>query len=194
MPKSRNPQGHTTERSATVLLILDLLSDFRFADGRRLLRHAIPAAKRVAALKKRTCAQGIPTIYVNDNLGKWRSERSQLLEYCLGPQSLGRELVAMIAPATDDYFVLKPKHSGFFDTPLQTLLEQMSARRLIVTGVTSHQCILFTAADAYVREYELIIPRDCIAAMQPEQTRAALAIFRTALKADTGLSSRLKLA
>lgn len=175
------------------MLILDLISDFKFEEGGRLLRNAMPIAKRIAALKKRAHAQRIPAIYVNDNLGKWRSERSQLLDYCLSAQSPGRKLVATIAPTADDYLVLKPKHSGFFDTPLQTLLEQIGAHKLILTGLTSHQCILFTATDAYVREYELIIPRDCIAAMQPEQTRAALAIFRTALKANTNVSSRVQL-
>jgi len=158
-----------------------------------MLRNALPLAPRIAALKQRLKRAGVPTIYVNDNLGRWRSDRTQLIAHCLRETSRARPLVEQLAPQADDYFIMKPKHSGFFGTPLHALLANIGARTLILTGVTSHQCVLFTAVDAYVREYELIIPRDCIAAMRAEQTRIALDIFRTALKAETPLASAVRL-
>jgi len=193
MPRSSTLHGSAPDTSKFALLILDLISDFEFEDGARLYKNARPIARRIATLKRRVKAAGVPTIYVNDNLGRWRSDRAQIVDHCLRRSSRGRELVELLMPEPDDYFIVKPKHSGFFATPLHTLLENIRARTLILTGVTSHQCVLFTAADAYVREYGLTIPRDCIAAMDARQTRSALDIFRTALKADTRPASRIRL-
>jgi nicotinamidase-related amidase len=191
MGRSSDLHGSAPDSSRFALLIFDLISDFEFEDGELMLRRALPLAPRIAKLKQRAKAAGVPTIYVNDNLGRWRSDRAQIVTSCLRPRARGRKLVAQIKPDPDDYFILKPKHSGFFATPLQSVLESIGVRTVILTGVTSHQCILFSATDAYVRDYELIIPRDCIAAMEPRQTRAALDIFTTALKADTRPAAKI---
>jgi nicotinamidase-related amidase len=193
MPRSPDLHGAAPDSSRAALLILDLISDFEFVDGDRLYKKALPLARRIAALKKRAGAAGIPTIYVNDNAGRWQSDRLQLIAHCLSNRARGHPLVEQIVPEPDDYFILKPKHSGFYSTPLHILLDNIGARTLILTGVTSHQCVLFTAADAYVREFDLIIPSDCIAAMEAKQTRAAIEIFRTALKADTRASTQVRL-
>jgi isochorismate hydrolase len=191
MARSSDLHGSAPDSSPFALLIFDLISDFEFEDGARLLKKTLPLGRRIADLKRRAKSAGVPTIYVNDNLGRWRSDRSDLVAHCLGEKSRARKLVEQLVPEPDDYFILKPKHSGFFGTPLHSVLQSIGARRLILTGITSHQCILFSAADAYVREFDLIIPRDCIAAMQPSQTRVAVEIFRTALKADTRVSSKV---
>jgi nicotinamidase-related amidase len=193
MPRSPTLHGSAPDNSPFALLVLDLISDFEFEDGARLLKNALPLAPRIAALKRRVTAAGAPTIYVNDNLGRWRSDRTHLITHCLRARARGRKLVQQLVPEPEDYFILKPKHSGFYGTPLHALLENIGARTLILTGVTSHQCVLFTAADAYVREFDLLIPRDCITAMEARQTRSALDIFRTALKADTRASSKVRL-
>jgi nicotinamidase-related amidase len=193
MPRSRTLHGAAPDSSQAALLVMDLISDFEFKDGERLFKKALPLGRRIAALKNRAKAAGIPTIYVNDNRGRWRSDRNELIAHCLSNQSKAHRLVEQIVPEPADYFILKPKHSGFFGTPLHALLENIGARTLILAGVTSHQCILFTAADAYVREFDLIIPSDCIAAIDAAHTRAALSIFRTALKADTSVSAKVRL-
>jgi nicotinamidase-related amidase len=92
-----------------------------------------------------------------------------------------------------DYFMFKPKHSAFFCTPLESLLGQLGIRRLLLTGITSHQCVLFTAMDAYVREYEISVPRDCVGAGSREETRHALFIAEHALRARVVASPRLRL-
>jgi len=191
MSRSSDLHGAAPDSSEFALLIFDLISDFEFEDGELMLRRALVLAPRIAKLKARAKAAGVPTIYVNDNRGRWRSDRAQIVAHCVRPRARGRKLVQQIKPESDDYFILKPKHSGFFATPLHSLLEGIGVRTVILTGVTSHQCILFSATDAYVRDFELIIPRDCIAAMEPRQTRAALDIFSTALKADTRPSSKV---
>lgn len=169
-----------------------MISDFKFEDAHRVLRHFRPVAPRIARLKARAREAGIPAIYANDNFGRWRSDASSLVKYCSRPSSPGADLVRLLAPTPDDYFVLKPRHSAFFASALEALLAYMGARKLIITGVSSHQCVLFTANDAYVREYELAIPRDCIAAPTAQQTKFALRYFEMVLSADTRSSTRLR--
>jgi nicotinamidase-related amidase len=132
-------------------------------------------------------------IYVNDYLGRWRSDFPALVRHCARPNARGSRVVETIAPEADDYCIVKPKHSGFFATPLDTVLELLGARRLILTGVSSNQCVLFTANDAYVRDLELWIPRDCISARTAADTRLALQYFASVLGADVTPSTRLLL-
>jgi nicotinamidase-related amidase len=184
MSRASGQGNPAPEKSDTAMLILDLLSDFRFADGPRVYRAALPMARRIAALKRRARAARIPVIYVNDNFGRWRSNLAEIIQHCSTANPCGEAMMKLLGPAEDDYCVLKPRHSGFFATALDTLLEYIGARRLIITGVSSNQCVLFTANDAYVREYDLSIPRDCIAAPSPRETRFALQYFGSVLDAD----------
>jgi nicotinamidase-related amidase len=191
MPNS-DPSGLAPDRAATALIVLDLISDFAFDGGAKVARAALPVAKRIARLKARAKAAGVPVIYVNDDLGRWRSDFPGLVRHCSRDASRGAPIVQAIAPAADDYCVLKPKHSGFYATPLETLLDFIGAKRLILTGVSSHQCVLFTANDAYVRDLELAIPRDCISARNPRDTRLALEYFTRVLGADVRGSGALR--
>jgi nicotinamidase-related amidase len=175
----------------TALFILDLISEFTFPDGRAVLEGARRPA--VAKLEMRARAAGAPIIYVNDTAGRWESDPRAFVQRCLAPPARGRDVVALVKPQLDDdYFIFKPKHSAFFGTPLQTLLDRLGARRRVLTGVTSHQCVLFTAMDAHVREYELTVPADCIGAGLREETRHALFIASRALQARTASSARVR--
>ena len=179
--------------SKIALLIIDMISDFEFEDGQRLFRHALPAARNILRLKKRADAARIPTIYVNDNFGQWRSDFRQLVERCLNEPVRGKPIAQMLAPGDEDYFVLKPANSGFFSTPLRTLLQLIGVETLVLTGVTSNQCVLFTAADAYVRNYRLVVPSDCVAAINTKANGLSLKYFESVLKADVRVSSRIRL-
>lgn len=176
------------------LLILDLISEFTFPDAHRILEGARRPAVAIAKLKARARRAAVPVIYVNDTARKWESDPREFLQRCLRPNARGREVVELIKPQLDDdYFMFKPKHSAFFGTPLESLLEQLGVRRLVLTGVTSHQCVLFTAMDAHVREYELILPADCVGAGNREETRHALFIAKRGLAARTTSGARLRL-
>jgi nicotinamidase-related amidase len=190
--KHRKAGGIASDHSEVALLVIDMISDFRFEEAPQMLRRIAPVARKIAALKERARAAGIPVIYVNDNFGRWRSDLAGLVAYCSAPYQPGAKVVRLVAPAKQDYFILKPRHSGFYASALETLLEHMGVHRLILTGISSHQCVLFTANDAYVREYELKIPRDCIAAPAAPQTRLALQYFDTVLGADTRPSDRFR--
>jgi nicotinamidase-related amidase len=191
--RKSDPHGLFPDRSESILLILDMISDFAFEGGAKAARAALPVARRIARLRARAKAARVPVVYANDALGRWRSDFPGLLRHCERAASRGAEIVKALVPAADDYCVLKPKHSAFFATPLDTLLQYLGVKRLILTGVSSHQCVLFTANDAYVRDLELTIPRDCIAARTPKDTRLALRYFESVLGADTRPSAALRL-
>jgi nicotinamidase-related amidase len=176
----------------TALLIVDMVSEYDFPDADRILKGARKAARSIARLKQRAHAASAPVIYVNDTAGKWESDQRAFVQRCLKPTARGRDVVELIAPSAHDYFMFKLKHSAFFDTPLHTLLQQLKISTLILTGVTSHQCVLFTAMDALVREYDLIIPSDCIGAPSAADTRHALYVFSHALNAKVTASGRVR--
>jgi nicotinamidase-related amidase len=132
-------------------------------------------------------------IYVNDNFGKWRSDFHKLLDHCLHDDVRGRPIAELLKPEKSDYFVLKPKHSGFFATTLETLLEYLQARTLIIGGIATDRCVLFTASDAHMRDLNVIVPEDCCAADSPESHRMTMEFMGRVLSADTRPSSTLEL-
>jgi nicotinamidase-related amidase len=185
--------GMVPDHSGVALLLLDVVNDLEFTGGERLIRHAVPMARRLARLQARARRMGIPIIYVNDNYGRWRSDFRWLTAHCRREGARGKPVVDLLAPAADDYFVLKPKHSGFFSTTLDVLLAYLGARTLILTGVAGNMCVLFTANDAYMRDYRLVVPADCVASETRRENLQALGIMRTLLKADVTPSARLRL-
>src|SRR3954452_2340535 len=192
---ARNPDlhGSVPDKSDIALLLIDVINDLDFPEANQLLRYARPMARKVLQLKQRVKKTGIPVIYVNDNFGRWRSDFRRQVVHCLRENSRGNEIVSLLQPDEDDYFVLKPKHSGFFSTTLETLLRYLGSRKLILTGIAGNFCVLFTANDAYMRDYDLIIPSDCTASNTAEENRQALALMKKFLKADTRPSTKLRL-
>lgn len=184
--------GSAPDKSEIALLIVDVINDLDFPEAKQLLRFVPAMARALAKLKLRAKASGIPAIYVNDNFGRWRSDFRNLVEHCR--KGHARELVDKLRPEEDDYFVFKPKHSGFFSSTLETLLRYFGVRRLIITGIAGNFCVLFTANDAYMRDYELMVPADCTISNTQRENRQALRLMKDYLKADIGLSARIKLA
>ncbi len=169
----------------TALLIIDVINDLEFDGGELLLPAACRMAVKIAKLKARATAAGIPVIYVNDNFGKWRSDFRCLVNHCLEPGVRGREIARLLHPGEDDYFVLKLRHSGFYASALDVLLQALGARTLILTGLAGNLCVLYTANDAYMRGYQLIVPGDCTASNSSTANRQALRQMRQHLKAST---------
>lgn len=191
--KNDDLHGNAPDQSPTVLLLIDVINDLEFEGGEALLAQALPMAERLAVLKHRLHAAGVPAVYVNDNFGRWRSDFRALLAHCLHDGVRGKPLAELLAPGPDDYFVLKPKHSGFFSTTLDTLLAYLKARTLVITGLTADNCVLFTASDAYLRDFHLVVPPDCVTSIEPAHTRQALEHMRRVLKAELTPSAALEL-
>lgn len=191
--KNEDLHGNVPDKSPVALLLIDVLNDLEFEGGELLVKHALPMAKRLAALKRRAKAAGIPAIYINDNFGKWQSDWQKLLEHTLQPDIRGRPMVELLKPEESDYMVLKPKQSGFFSTTLDVLLKYLQAHTLIISGVAGNICVLFTAADAYMRDFQIIIPEDCVASNEKELNQFAIEQMRTVLKAEIVRSTDLDL-
>ena len=191
--KNEDLHGSAPDKCETALLLIDVINDLDFPEGEQMLPDALAMAKKLLALKQRARAAGVPVIYVNDNFGKWKSDFQRTVNHCLREDSRGRELVEILRPDDDDYFVLKPKHSGFFSTTLETLLHYVGAKRLILTGIAGNFCVLFTANDAYMRDFDLLIPEDCCVSNTPHENAEALALMRKFLKADTRPSAEIGL-
>jgi nicotinamidase-related amidase len=161
------------DQSPVVLLLLDVINDLDWEGGERLLPHAEAMARPLAALVARARAAGVCVVYVNDNYGKWRSDLSQLVDHCLRDGVRGREVVELLRPGPDDYFVLKPKHSGFFASALDVLLAHLGARTIVIAGLAGNICVLYTAYDAHVRDFQIVIPSDCVASTVCRKPRAS---------------------
>ena len=185
--------GSAPDTTPIALLLIDVINDLAFADGKALLKQALPMAKKLAALKRRAKQAGIPSIYVNDNFGRWQSDFQQVLRHCLDEDVCGKPLAMLLQPDAEDYFVLKPKHSGFYATTLELLLQALGAHTLILTGIAGNICVLFTANDAYMRGYRLIIPADCVASQTVRENTSALRLMQTVLTADIRPSTALDL-
>lgn len=183
----------TGEKCPVALLLIDVVNHFEFPDGERILRQAMAMAPNLAKLKERAQAADIPTIYVNDNFGHWRSEASRLVEYCVREGAPGKRFVEMLRPEKDDYFVLKPMHSAFYQTPLEILLHCLGASTLILSGLTTNSCIVCTAHDARMRDFDLIVPPDCSAARTRREHDQTIAHIAAMTDAKTISSYALRL-
>ena len=192
MSKSESLHGNAPDNCSVVLVLIDVISDFEFEDGDKLFENALPMAQNIAALKKRAKAAKIPVVYVNDNFGKWQSDFKKLLEHACNKEVRGAQIAELLAPDAEDYFVLKPKHSGFYSTTLELLLAHLKSKTLILAGIATDVCILFTANDAYMRDYDLVIPSDCVAAIGRDESERALKYMERKLKADTRPSAEIK--
>lgn len=186
--------GSAPDHCPLALVIIDMINDLEYPGGEELYRHSLPMAQRIAELKRRVQAAGVPVIYANDNFGRWRSDFRQVVAHCLFDGVRGQPLAELLKPDADDYFVLKVKHSAFFVSTLEILLKYLGVRALILTGIAGDNCVLFTANDAYMRDLALYVPADCVASISVQENSRALAYMQRVTKADIRPSTELDLA
>lgn len=179
-------------KSRTALLLVDIINPFDFPGGRAFARRGIRVARAISKLRDRATRGGIPVIYVNDNMGKWRSDVHALVTLCSQPGMPGAPIVELLKPRPRDYVILKATLSGFYQTPLEAMLRLGGVRTLVITGFAADNCVLFTAADAYMREYGLVVPRDCVGAQTPQALRRALDSMTKLFWAKTDSSTSIR--
>jgi nicotinamidase-related amidase len=158
-----------------------------------MLAAAERIAPCIADLRRRCRASGVPVIYANDNQGRWRSDFREVVATALEHEGGGARIAELLKPGHDDYFVLKPKHSGFHATPLDLLLRHLQVRRLVVTGVSGDQCVLYTVADARMHDYEIVVPRDCVASLSAERDRRLLDYLAEVSQVETPVGREVQL-
>lgn len=176
-------------RSERVLLLVDFITTLDFPGAEQLAGRALAAARATAALKQRLQADGVVTVYANDNFGVWQSDFHSLVATCLGLDHEAGEIARVLYPQADDLTILKPRHSAFYASPLELLLAEMDTRELVICGIATDMCVQLTAADAFLREYRTWVPADCTAANTEDAKAAALAYMESVLKCDVRPSS-----
>lgn len=182
----------TLPAAGTALLLIDVINDLAFDGAEALIGQAEAMSAPLARLKRRAAAADVPVIYINDNFGQWRSDFRRTVAHCVARSSPGHRLSRHLRPTAHDYFVLKPKHSGFYDTTLDTLLETLRIRRVVLTGLAGNICVLFTANDAYMRDYRIFAPADCIVSNTAADNDSALWQISKVLKGNIAISTRLR--
>jgi nicotinamidase-related amidase len=175
------------------LLVVDVLNDFRFEGGAALLRQFAPCVPPLARLLARARRRRVPVIYANDNFGRWRSSAETVAERIRTTNPRAWRTLEPLHPQSTDFVVLKPRHSAFYATPLELLLEVLGVDRLVIAGVSATSCVWFTAADAHLRGYQVVVPPDAIAANSMRLTRAVLHLLRDALHAGTPSAQAVRL-
>lgn len=181
MSRAKSRATRRTTRAA--LLLIDFMNPLDFEGADALAPRALKAGRNAAKLKARMRADHAPVVYANDNFGRWESDFDGVVAHCHERGGASAEIASILAPQPGDRSILKPRHSAFFGTPLEFLLDELRVDRLVLTGLAADSCIMFTAHDAYLREYELWIPEDCVASQRDADRRAALAYMQRTLKA-----------
>ena len=178
----------------TALLLVDVINPFTFDGAEDLLAHAGPAVDAIEGLADRARKAGVPVVYVNDHFGRWTESFDTLVERCVTGDVPGREIVRRLRPVDGDYHVLKPKNSGFFQTPLESLLTDLDVQTLVVTGFATDICVLATVMEASMRDFDLVVPQDACAAESARAHEATLAHLRRVLHAETPPASAVDFA
>ena len=168
--------------SETVLLVVDMLNTYRHPDADRLATGVAKAIEPISRLVATAQArEDVDVVYVNDNYGDFSAGREDLVDAALHGER--PDLVESLIPEPDCAFLQKVRHSAFYSTSLGYLLGQLGTRRVIVAGQVTEQCILYTALDAYVRHFDLVLPVDAVAGIDPDLGAAALRMMERNMRA-----------
>ncbi|OXS73115.1 isochorismatase family cysteine hydrolase [Domibacillus enclensis] len=171
------------------LLIIDMMNDFQFPKGEQLARYADETVPSISQLKNHFHEREWPVIYINDHYQLWKADIALILEHVTN--DISDPIIQKIKPDDKDYFLIKPKHSGFYGTALNTLLHELDVKSVAITGVAGNICVFFTANDAYMREFEVYVPKDAIASEEKKYNEYALEMMERVLNADVRPVSEL---
>jgi nicotinamidase-related amidase len=189
--RNQDLHGNVPDQCSVALILIDVINDMEFESGEALLKNALPAARKLSQLIRRARDAGVPVIYVNDNFGKWRSDFRQQLGHVLEDGVRGEPIAKLLHPEEEDYFVLKAKHSGFYHTQLDLLIDYLQVRTIVLAGFQTDICVLFTASDGYLRDLEIMVPSDCSAAASVEHHERGLEHMSRVLHAQTTPSGEI---
>jgi nicotinamidase-related amidase len=196
MARTRRPRRDDPARcigAQTAILLVDLINPFDFPGADALLPNAMRIAEPIQRLRRKARRAGAHVIYVNDNFGDWHHGLAELVESSLSPENPGRDFIAATAPEPDDYYVLKPRHSGFLSTSLDALIRYLGVDTVVICGIATEMCVLFTAIDAYMRELRVVVPRDCVASEHQGDAQPILALMADVLKATVCPADAIRL-
>jgi nicotinamidase-related amidase len=174
----------------SAVIVVDMLNAYEHDDADRLVDSVEGAIEPIAALVGRAVEQGVEIIYVNDNYGDWTPSQRELSERALNGNR--PDLVEPILPPDEVDFLVKARHTIFYMTPLEYLLGQRGIDHLVLVGQVTEQCILYSALDAYVRHFEVTVPRDCVAHIHEHLADAALEMMERNMKAELTAATEVR--
>jgi nicotinamidase-related amidase len=169
------------DKQLPALLIVDLINSFTFKHGSVLAEKSIHMVPKINYIRDIFKNKNLPTIYVNDHYKIENPTQEKLIKHCLNP--LSYNLIKNIQPNEKDYFIFKPNYSGFYLTNLDELLKKLTITHLVIVGVAGNRCVLFTANDAFMRDYNLIIPQDAISSVTDYDEKVAIYMMKDILNA-----------
>ncbi|KQL39088.1 hypothetical protein AN960_11420 [Bacillus sp. FJAT-25509] len=169
------------DKQLPALLIVDLINSFTFKHGSVLAEKSIHMVPKINYIRDIFKNKKLPTIYVNDHYKIENPTQKKLIKHCLNP--LSYDLIKQIQPNEEDYFIFKPNYSGFYLTSLDELLKKLKITHLVIVGVAGNRCVLFTANDAFMRDYNLIIPQDAISSVTDYDEKVAIYMMKDILNA-----------
>jgi len=192
MKQEASRHGPISARNGDALLIIDTINDLEFFGGENVFPWAIKLAKNLAPFRNQATRHEMPVIYVNDNFGHWRSSFQEVYDHCTRAGVRGAEVARRLKPRKSHYFILKPRHSAFFATSLVPLLEDLKIKRIVLSGIATNLCVLFTAHDAHMHGYKMIVLSDCCAAESDFDHNVAITQLQRFCGAKVCLSTEFK--
>jgi nicotinamidase-related amidase len=167
---------------SAALIVTDMLNPYEHEDADALMRSVSASLPALVELIRAAPDEGLLTVYVNDNHGDWSAARAEIVSKALEGTDPG--LVRPIAPPPGTPFVVKARHSIFYETQLEYLLRQDGIERLILAGQVTEQCILYSALDGYVRHFDITIASDAVAPIHEHLAAAALEMMHVNMRAQ----------
>jgi nicotinamidase-related amidase len=169
--------------SDTAVLVVDMMNSYQHPDAEELIPNVGTIIDPLADLVHRAHeSDDVDLIYVNDNYGEFTAEFSDIVRAAL--DGARPELVKPILPAEGSRLLTKVRHSAFYSTALAYLLNRLGTKRLVLTGQVTEQCILYSALDAYVRHFSVVIPTDAVAHIEAELGSAACKMMERNMSAE----------
>lgn len=165
----------------TAILFIDIINQFNFNGAHKLLNHTKEILPNLLNLKQFAKKHDLPIIYINDHYGLWQADYNKIIDHC--QNKYNTEIINALKPDKEDFFLIKPMHSAFFQTPLKSLLTELDRSHLIIAGIAGDICILFTAKDAYMDQYTMHIPKNCLASEEKSGNNYALYLMKSVMKA-----------
>jgi nicotinamidase-related amidase len=178
-----SPQTARIARMTVALIVTDMLNRYEHEDAEPLLGSVETMVPHLRELIARARERELLVAYVNDNHGDWTAGRDEISEAAMG--GAAPSLVEPLLPPPDLPFIVKARHSVFYGTQLEYMLRQHDVTRLVLTGQVTEQCILYSALDAYVRHFEVVVPPDAVAHIHADLADAALRMMRINMRAHT---------
>lgn len=168
---------------SSAIIFIDIINHFNFDGSEKLLKNTNEILPHLKNLRDFGKKRKIPIIYVNDHYGLWQADFRKIINHC--ENKFSQHIIHDLKPDDNDYFLIKPQHSAFFQTPLHSLLTDLGKTNLIMAGIAGDICILFTAKDAYMYQYSMHIPENCMASEEKEGNEYALYLMQSVMEANT---------